>query len=185
MLRSGTYGIKQYVSAVKYLTYKMQDLSNIDAYVKTHPDRYQKMLDNGYTKKAINGVISIYAKSKIIIAISNQIQMPTHIINQDVYQKSINVLAEMMMTARSEKCRVDAAAKLVDALRPPETSKIEIDMKQGEGSAISDLRASTMALVNMQKEMLGQKSMNAKEIAHSKIITQYKDETIIEAELEE
>ena len=172
VLRSGSFSIKQYVGAIKYVTFKMQDMSNIEAFTRTFPVRYQEMINKGYATKDINSAITTFSKTKLVIRISEQAQMPTHLINADVYQKSINVLAEMMITARSEKCRVDAAAKLVDALKPPETKKIELDLSVKNSDGIDELRQATLELVRSQKLSIESGAQDAKDIAHQKLAIQ-------------
>ena len=98
-----------------------------------------------------------------------QTMMPVHIINADLHQKAINQLAFLMMNANSEKVQSDSAAKLVDALKPPETQKIELDIGLKEDDSIAELRKATMELVAQQRVSIAA-GVAVKEIAHSKII---------------
>lgn len=170
ILKEGRYSLVQYVNAVRFVTYKVADNTNIDAYVKSNPTRYQNMINNDYSDKDIHSVISSYHKSKLVTSILDKVMIPSHIINQDLHQKAINHLAYLMLNARSEKVQSDSASKLVDALKIPESAKIEVDVLVKQDSAIDDLRVSTLELVRQQKMMIQAGIQNAKEIGHSKII---------------
>ena len=170
ILKDGNLSMKAYVNAVKYVTYKLFDNTNLAAYVKTFPDRYQDMLNKNYPEKDINSVISGYNKGRIVTKLFELTMTPSHIINADLHQKAINHLAYLMLNARSEKVQSDSASKLVDALKMPETAKVELEVKVGQDSAIDDLRRSTLELVKQQKLVIEAGAMSAKEIAHSSII---------------
>ena len=96
--------------------------------------------------------------------------MPTHILNADLFQKAINTQAELMMNARSEKVRSDAASSLMTHLKPPETKKIELDIGLKQDQSLADLREATGELVRMQRKQMEDGNINALEIANSTII---------------
>ena len=178
-LRDGHHRMEDYINAVKYVTHKLMGDTNITAYTKTFPERYQAYLDKGYEKRHIDSVVSIFNKNVLVNKVYEQTLIPTHIINADLHQKAINHLAHLMLHARSEKVQGDSAAKLVDALKVPETTKIELDVSVGEDQSIRDLRATTMELVAQQRAAIKAGAQTAKEIAHSKIIS----ETVVEGEI--
>lgn len=170
VLQDGRFKIEDYISAVKYCSYKLMGDTNIKAYTKTFPDRYQRMVTEGVSTKDINSYVTSYNKNKLVIMIMEQSLVPSHVMNQDLYQKALNVQAELMVSAKSEKVRCDAANSLLTQLKLPETKKIELDIGVKEGSIIDDLRQATLALAAEQRKMLEAGAMNTKEIAHSKII---------------
>jgi len=184
VLKQGKYTLEGYVNAIKYVTYKLADHSNLEAFIKAMPDKYNRMVRDGYEAKNINAFITTYSKGKMITALFDMTAVPSHILNADIRQKAINRLAYLMMNAHSEKVQSDSAAKLVDSLKPPETAKIELDINVKEDSAISDLRNSTMELVKQQKAIIEAGGMTAKEVAHQKLVQEYKeDEDVIEGEV--
>ena len=133
VLNDGKYKITDYLNAVKYCTQRLMGKSQIDSYIATFPDRYDNMIKNGKTSKEMSSIITVYNKSKLVNSIMEQSMIPSWILNQDMYQKAINVQAEIMMTATSDKVRSDAANSLLTHLKPPETKKVELDigLKQG------------------------------------------------------
>ena len=171
VMQQGKFQMDQYINAVKYVSFKTMGDTNIAAYTKTFPDKYQSFLDRGVVSKDIASYITAYNKSKLVNLIYEQSLVPTHVLNADVFQKAINVQAEIMADPDvSPKVRSDAANSLMTHLKRPEAQKIELDIGVKEDSAISDLRASTRELVAQQKAMLKSGTMNAKDIAHSDLI---------------
>lgn len=170
VMKDGKFKVSQYVDAVKYVSHKLMGCTNIDAYVKTFPDKYQRFINQGVNSKDIASYVTAYNKSKLVNLIFEQTMIPSYVLNQDLYQKALNVQAELMVNAKSEKVRSDAANSLLTHLKMPETQKIELDIGMKEDSSVQALRESTMELVRQQRMMLQAGAMNAQEIAHSKLI---------------
>jgi hypothetical protein len=99
-----------------------------------------------------------------------QTLVPTHVLNADLYQKAINVQAELMLSANSEKVRSDAANSLLIHLKAPETTKIKLDIGIQSDSMIEELRKTTMELAAQQRQLIESGVVNAKHIAESRII---------------
>ena len=47
VMNDGRFKIENYISAVKYVSHKLHGASNLNSYVMTFPDSYQKLLDRG------------------------------------------------------------------------------------------------------------------------------------------
>lgn len=170
VMREGKFKLTDYVNAVRYVSYKLLGASNIEAYTKTFPDRYKRMLNDNVPDRQIASFVAAYNRTKLVNLVYEQTLTPTHVLNADLHQKAINVLAELMMTARSEKVRADAANSLVGHLKPPETRKFELDISRKEDKSISELREATIALAAQQRDMIKAGMKNAQEIAHEKVI---------------
>jgi len=170
VIRDGKYKTQSYIDAVKYVTYKLLGSSNVSAYCKTFPDRYKRLLEEGNSDKDISSFVAAYNKNQLVNKVFEQTLIPTHILNADLYQKAINVQADLMVNADSEKVRCDAANSLLTHLKRPETAKIELDIGIKEDSSINDLRNATMELVKKQRELLEAGLTNIKEVASSRII---------------
>ena len=170
ILSDSRFRIGSYIDACKYVSHKLLGSSNITAFIKTFPDRYQRFLDAGCPDKEIAHYVSSYNKNILVNKILEQTLVPTHVLNADLYQKAINVQADLMLNAKSEKVRSDAANSLLIHLKAPETTKIKLDIGIKEDSSINDLRAATMELVKKQRELLESGLTNIKEVAGSKII---------------
>lgn len=169
VMADGRFKISEYVNAVKYVSHKLMGATNIEAYTKTFPDKYQRFVRQGVAPKDIASYVTAYNKSKLVNLILEQTLVPSYVLNQDLYQKALNVQAELMLTAKSEKVRSDAANSLLSHLKMPETQKVELDIGIKEDSSIAALRATTLELARQQRLMLEAGAMNAQEVAHSKL----------------
>jgi hypothetical protein len=169
VMQDGKFTMEQYVNAVKYVSHKLMGCTNIDAYSRTFPQKIIQFNTQGVQAKDVASYVTAYNKSKLVNLIFAQTMIPTHVLNQDLFQKALNQQAHLMMHAKSEKVQSDAAAHLMNALKPPETKKIELDIGIKEDSAIALLRQSTMELVAAQRLAIQSGVQNAEQVAHSKI----------------
>lgn len=170
VMADGKFQIPQYLSAVKYVGFKLQGHSNIEAYSRTFPDKIQRFTQQATPAKDIAAYVSAYNKSKLVNLIYSQTLTPFWVLNQDMYQKALNVQADLMLTANSEKVRTDAANSLLTHLKPPEVKKVELDIGVKEDGSIAALRAATMQLAAQQRLALQSGASNALEIAHSTVV---------------
>lgn len=170
VLNDGRYKITDYLNAVKYCTQRLMGKSQIDSYIVTFPDRYNTMIQNGKSSKDISSIVTVYNKSKLVNAIMEQSLIPSYILNQDLYQKAINVQAELMNTATSEKVRSDAANSLLTHLKPPETKKVELDIGLKQGNEVEQLRNVIAELAGKQRKFIEAGVVTAKETAEQRLI---------------
>lgn len=170
VLTEGRYKVSDYVNAVRYVSHKLMGCTNIEAYSKTFPDKIQRFSVQGVSSKDIASYVSIYNKSKLVNAIFEQTLIPSFVLNQDLYQKALNTQAELMITARSEKVRSDAANSLLTHLKPPEVKKVELDIGVKEDGSIQHLRKATLELARQQRLMLEAGMMDAKAIAQQSLV---------------
>lgn len=179
VMADGRYKLQGYIDACRYVSYKLLGSSTLEAYAKTFPDRYQRLLDEGTDNSSIAAYSAGFNKTQLVNKIFEQTLVPTHVLNADIFQKAINTQAYLMVNAASEKVRTDAANSILNHLKKPEATKIQLDVSYKEDKTLDDLRASTQALVDMQRRMLEEKVVDAKYIAESTIIPK----EIIDAEI--
>ena len=170
VMSDGRFKVSEYISAVKYVSHKLMGDTNIDAYSKTFPDKIQRFMSQGVAAKDIASYVTAYNKSKLVNLIFEQTLVPSYVLNQDLYQKALNVQAELMVSANSEKVRTDAANSLLTHLKMPETKKVELDIGIKEDSSIGALRAATLELARQQRMSLEAGQSTAQEIAHSRVV---------------
>ncbi len=170
VMQDGRFKIAEYIKAIKYVSHKLMGSSNIDAYSKTFPDKIIRFNLQGVSGKDIASYVTAYNKSKLVNLIFEQTLIPSYVLNQDLYQQALNVQADLMLNAKSEKVRTDAANSLLTQLKQPEIKKIELDIGVKEDSSINQLRQATLELAKQQRLMLESGAMNAQEVAHTKVI---------------
>lgn len=170
VIKEGKFKLESYVYAVKYVTQKMMGKNNTDAYIATFPAKYQDFIDRGVSQKDIASYISAYNKGKLVALIMEQSLIPVWVGNQDLYQKALNVQAELMMNATSEKVRCEAANSILTQLKQPDKTKITLDVSEEASDTMKALRDSTMALVAQQQDMIRAGLTNAKDVAGTALI---------------
>jgi hypothetical protein len=170
VLQTGRYKISNYIAAVKYVSYKMIGDTNKQAYCKTYPVKYNKFVLQGVSEKDIATYIHAFNKSKLVTTILAQALVPLHLVNLDKEQEAVNVLADLMANAKSEKVRSDSADKLLTHLRRPEAQKIELEVTHKNDSAIDALREITANLAATQLKSITQGGYSAEDVAHMPII---------------
>lgn len=170
VMQDGRWTIDEYLSAVKYVSHKLMGRTNIDAYSITFPEKILRFQSQGVVAKDVASYVTAYNKSKLVNAILEQTLVPMHVLNQALYQQALNVQADLMVNANSEKVRSDAANSLLTHLKAPEATKIELDVKTKEDGSIAALRAATLELARAQKLALEAGAMNAQQVAHTKLV---------------
>lgn len=170
VMAEGKFKVSQYIDAVKYVSHKLMGCTNIEAYTKTFPDKYAAFVAQGVAAKDIASYVTAYNKTKLVNLIYEQTLIPHYVLNQDLYQKALNVQAELMTSAHSEKVRSDAANSLLTHLKMPETQKVELEIGVKEDGSIAALRATTLELARQQRLMVESGAMTAQEVGHSKLV---------------
>lgn len=158
--------------------------ANIVAYTKTFPDKFARWTTLGVPDKQIHAYSTAYGKNKLVGLIMEQSMVPFHVYNQEARQKALQAQMSLMVTAKSEKVRSDAANSVLTHTKAPEGIKVEMDIGiKDEHGAIHDLRLAAQALVQVQKEKIIDGSMTAKDVAHSQVMQ--RDDDYEEAEIVE
>jgi hypothetical protein len=169
VLKDGKFKTEDYVHAVAFVSYKLMGDSNKDAYFKTFPSRMANLMAKGTSEKDISAYVSAYAKGKLVNLILEQSLVPSWVLNQDLYQKALNVQAKLMVEAVSEKVRTDAANSILTHLAKPKEAGplINIDMK--ESSGMTEMKDMLGKLAEQQRNLI-LSGVTAKEIAGQRII---------------
>lgn len=170
VLKSSRHTLEDYANAIKYCSFKLAGMTNLDAYARTFPERYQRQVSRGTSQKDLNSLISSYNRNKIVTSILEQAFIPVWLLNQEYFQEAIHTQAVIMRTARSEKVRSDAANSLLNHLKPPEKSKLEIDMTVKQSSHVDDLRRAVLELTHAQQQAIRAGNARVIDVAEAKVI---------------
>lgn len=168
VLLEGRFKTEDYLNAVAYVSYKLMGHTNQESYKKAFPSRYQTLVAAGRSEKEISAYVAAYNKNKLVNLIYEQTLIPAWVLNQDTYQKAINTQAELMMTAKSEKVRSDAANSILQHLKKPETKQVELNLGVSETSGMNELKDTLGKLAQMQQDAIAQ-GITTREIAHQPI----------------
>jgi len=178
ILASGKYPIDKYLNAIKFCSYKMMNMNNIDSYKATYPKRHEKFRERymdieGLSQEEFDKKLSSYvyavSSSKLVTTILSQVQIPTKILNMGLLQEAINTEATLMRSARSEIVREKAANTLIQYLGQEEENKIQIDAGVKKDDIIEQYE---LAMKNMVEEQLVQihKGADVKQIANARTV---------------
>jgi hypothetical protein len=170
VLSEGKYKTEDYLNAVKYVSYKLMKCSNQDAYIKTFPQRYQKLMAQGTPMKDVSAYVHAYSKNKLVNKIMEQTLVPSWVLNQDIFQEAINTQATIMRDHMvSPKVRSDAANSLMTHLAKPKEAGPLINVDMRDTSGVKEMRELLVRMAQQQQEMIREGS-TAKEIASQIII---------------
>lgn len=170
VLTTGKFKIASYVSAIKYVSQKLMNKTNLAAYAATFPEKMADWSARGVSSKDISSYVHAYSKSKLVTIILEQSMIPTYLLNQDLFQEALNRQAYLMQNAKSEKVQSDAANSIMTQLKRPDTQKIELDVGVKEDSALAGLREVTNQYIAAQREAIRSGSIDAQEAAHEKLV---------------
>ena len=170
VLKEGKFTVKQYSAAVRYVSYKLMGLTNQEAWMKTFPDKYAYFAQKGTSAKDISSYVHAYHNTKLVNLVMEQSLVPVHVVGRDLFWKALNVQAELMVSATSEKVRSDAANSVLNTLRPPETKKMELDINHKDDGTLEALRIATQALVDQQSHAIASGTVTAGQVAAYRVI---------------
>lgn len=170
-----TNGLSDYIKAVRFVAFLEANEGNAtDAYIRAfaHTDFVKNRLGfptDSQENREIVSSASRYRKSKLVISIMTQAEVPLYIMFQGYRYKAIARLAKEMEEAKYSRDRINAADKLLTHLKPPEGLKIEVDVSNSKGEIIDTYEEAMMKLVKAQREQIIAGG-DIKEITNVKII---------------
>lgn len=169
VLKTGRYKTEDYLNAVSYVSFKLMGFTNQDAYRSTFPDRHLALVARGADDKEISAYVAAFNKNQLVNQIMEQAIVPTWVLNQDFFQKAINVQVELMMdTDISPKVRSDAANSLLTHLKKPDAVKVDLNIGVVENSGMSELKDMLTTMAQTQRDLIAQ-GVSTQEIAHQKL----------------
>lgn len=169
VLKEGKFKTEDYLHAVTYVSFKLMNMSNQDAYFRTFPQRHAALVAKGTSAKDISAYVSAYHRGKLVNLIMEQCLVPTWVLNQDLYQKALNTQADLMLNAQSEMVRTTAANSILTQLAKPKEAGPLINLNVGESAGMMELKETLTKLAKQQQELI-QSGVDTKTIAGQRII---------------
>ena len=169
VLSKGKYKIEDYINAVKYVSFKLLGYSNINAYIATFPERYERLKAEGQTQ--IEAFVSMYNKNKLVMQIYEQTIVPSYVLNAPMHQQALNTLAAMIIDDDVRgMTKVKACEAILQYTKQPDVVKGELTIGLEQSDTINDLREITENLADTYRMMLEKKGMKLKDVAEADII---------------
>lgn len=169
VLKDGKFKTDDYLHAVMYVSFKLLGMSNHDAYMRTFPQRYQDLLAKGTSSKDIAAYVAAYNKGKLVNLVFEQSAIPSWVLNQHLFQEALNVQADLMKNAQSEKVKTEAANSLLTHLKRPEAVKAQIDVNLKDSSGMTELKEAMRQMAEQQRQLI-ENGATARLIAATPII---------------
>lgn len=155
VLLKGRYSVDKYLKAVTFITYRISGSSAMDAYRRTFPDRYEHMVQKGMPAKDIASMVSAYGRGDLVQSLTERVHIPIWLLNQDNLQKAIDVLADKMVNAKSERVQVTAAEALLNHLKRPEpVAGAAVNINLASVNTIESLEHTIASLAQQQIKMV-------------------------------
>ena len=169
VLSKGKYKMEDYINAVKYVSFKLLGYSNINAYIATFPERYERLKAEGQTQ--IEAFVSMYNKNKLVMQIYEQTIVPSYVLNAPMHQQALNTLAAMIVDDDVRgMTKVKACEAILQYTKQPDVVKGELTIGIEQSDTINDLREITENLADTYRMMLEKKGMRLKDVAEANII---------------
>ena len=151
ILATGRYKTTDYIKAVEFCAYYLNNGDQADSYVRTFPEKVKRRVLEGKSSYA-TGAPSMYFKGQLIQKILAQAQLPVRLIHHHKQHEAINKLFTLMTSpTSSDRIQMESANSLLINLKEPEAQKVELEIgvKKDEGAAA--LEAKLLDLATMQQ----------------------------------
>ena len=187
VMNSGVYNLDDYINAVKFVSYKLIEHSDIDAYMFTFPDRYRRLMEkhpdlseDQVRSQKISPFVTAYKKNDIVVKVMDISLVPSRILNAPLFQEALNVQANLMYNSGSDVVRQAAADSILKYTENKEAQKIELDIGITGQDEIGALRDEMRSLAAQQRQGIEVGTITSTEVAERKVIVE-----AIDAEIEE
>lgn len=170
VLQEGRFRLGDYVHAVMYVSHKLMNKSNLEAYKCTFPDRHASMVAAGKPAKDIASIVSAYNKGLLVTKVMERAIVPTWILNQDKFQSAINTQYELMTDVDvSDKVRCDAANSLLTHLKKPDVHKSELKIDMVVSDGMRTMQEEIQKLSRQQKEAIESRTIDVKTLTSGSV----------------
>ena len=145
VLDTAKVGIKEYVNAIRFCAYLVSmDDNYTEAYKRTFCERdfVKNRVDlptNSAKYAELTSAASRYRRSKLVVDILTASQVPLGLLYMGHQYEAVNVLYDVMHTAKYDRDKINAAKELLAAVKLPETAKVELDVSVKENTAVQQL----------------------------------------------
>ena len=190
VMHKNSADMEEYINAIRFCAYLESNGDKlVDAYKRTfiHREFVSSRMDAPYDSleyKALTVAASRYRKNQLVVDILTMADVPLYLLFQGQRYTAVKVLADEMINAPLAKDRIAAADKLLLHVKPPETSKMELNI--GIGQSAVDIQSSLneqLTKLAMQQQALLAQGHDIREV--QKLGINLKEQEIIEVEVDD
>lgn len=174
---SSTYGLKDYINAVKFASYRMLGDTWLECFKKTFPAKYEEHLAVGKTLDALRARADAFSRTKLVQSILERGYIAPYLLNQPLFQEALNTASKIMLDEKvSPMVRVQAAKTVLEYTKAPEVQKLQMEVGIKANDDLLQLEDTMNKLADVVYTGIQNGKLTSKEAIES---------TIIEAETEE
>lgn len=161
--------ILDYLSAVKFITYRNSGLNITESYKLTKHDEVSEALVQGVSEEKIANRAKAYSQNKIVKDLQRNSQMPLHMVYGDYLVDGIERLHKVIMKG-SDRDAVNAVKTLGELIMPKDNndSKQDTSMLEDKVRMLTEMQANIAVTVTHQiasgslsvRDLLQKKSMS-------------------------
>lgn len=171
VLYEGQFRIKDFISAVQYVSYKLMNYTNEESYKRTFPDRYEVLRAKGASRKDISSYVSMYHKNAIVTKLLEKAYIPIWLLYQDYFTDALEVNVTIMNDEDvSPKVRVEAANSVMTQLQRPKEATLNLNVSDTSDTSMKEMKDLLVRLAQTQQNKIVGQEISTKEIAAMKII---------------
>lgn len=166
-----TNSFKDYVNAVKFITYKNTGESTITAWTKIFPEKVARMEKEGQPMSYLYSYANTFARSTLVTKMQAMMLVPTHILYHDIFHEAVMTQVSIMKDPTvSPKVRSDSAHSLMTHLKQPEVKQMELSIGVNESNVLSQFTESMAKLAESQYKAIQSGSASVIDLGEQEII---------------
>lgn len=166
----GSNTLMSYVNAVKFVSWKLYGLTDINAYRATFPDRFARFVEEKKSRDYINGFASMYSRGKLVVELMKRTLIPSYVLNAPVFQEAINKLVEIIRDDSVKPMpKIKACETILNYTKQPEVIEGNLKIDLGRNDMIGELRDVTEKLAGTIMEGLNRGGITLGEVAKRKL----------------
>lgn len=184
VLEGGKWGLREYIDAVKYCSYRLLGETQESSYRKCFQEKCGKVEERysgeseASRKERVCWLARAYDKNKLVCMIMRQSLVPSWILNAPLYQEALNELVKMVRNNEVKgMSKVRACEAIIEATKQPEEVKVSIGGNVGVRSeAMDELRQVTEELCRGLKEEMRSGRKDLREVSEIELVKNSEDE---------
>lgn len=160
LMERGRYSVPEYLNALRFCAYTSTEgctnaaaYKRIFAHRKFVKDRVNMPKDSNKYQELLNAA-SRYAKSKLVHEINTASQVPLHLLFTGHRYKAVAILADIMVSSKYDRDRINAAKELLAATKAPDNVKLELDIGSAQSNVMEQFSEQLAEIAHKQKELL-------------------------------
>lgn len=164
-----------FINAIKFCSYQNIGLTPTQSYEKTfsYDTSIQQLVlsNNIKDKQSLELRAMSFAKSKLVLKITQASDIPFNLLFQGIRQRAIFMLKHIAETSSSDKNKILALSKLLEHTAPQENININLNLdNKKEESPIDKYKKALEKLSNDQIKLIENNNLNKNEIINVEII---------------